>query len=92
MAQGARSADVFVTSSAKDIVCHRAAPGDRVAQASVHRPVLFQGRKVDVRVCRRLQRSLSWNPVPRVHARHFDQRRPSAVTAQQHENDKGCIC
>ncbi|KAK9845263.1 hypothetical protein WJX81_001585 [Elliptochloris bilobata] len=32
------------------IVCHRAAPGDRIAQACVRRPVLFQGRKVDFRL------------------------------------------
>ncbi len=71
VAQGARSADVFVSSSAKAVMCHRAAPGDRVAQASIHRPVLFQGRQVDMRVCRRLQRSVSWHTVSRMHCATF---------------------
>ena len=50
LAQGARSTDVFVSDLMACIVCHRAAPGDRVAQACVRQPVLFQGRKVDLRV------------------------------------------
>lgn len=50
LAQGARSADVFISDSVEAIVCHRAAPGDRIAQACVRRPVLFRGCKVDLRV------------------------------------------
>ena len=54
LAQGARSTDVFVSDLMACIVCHRAAPGDRVAQACIRQPVLFQGRKVDLRVRTRL--------------------------------------
>ena len=50
LAQGARSTDVFVSDLMACIMCHRAAPGDRIAQACVRQPVLFQGRKVDLRV------------------------------------------
>ena len=52
LAQGARSADVFVSDLMQAIVCHRTARGDRIVQACVRRPVLFQGRKVDLRVRR----------------------------------------
>lgn len=51
LAQGSRSTDICLTDSASTVVRYRQAPGgDRVAQLYVRQPLLFKGRKFDLRV------------------------------------------
>ena len=51
LAQGSRSTDLCLTDSAQLVVRVREAPGgDRVAQSYVAEPLLFRGRKFDLRV------------------------------------------